>query len=646
MAAAEAAPRDAHLSRVLGADTLAKVRSSRVFVCGAGGIGCELLKNLVLSGFADLEVIDLDTIDASNLNRQFLFRPPHVGKSKAEVARQSALGFNPSVKIVAHLGNVKDTKFDKEFYERFDIVLNGLDNRSARQHVNRMCMKANVPLIESGTMGYNGQVWPIVKNLTECYDCHPKPAQQVSYAVCTIHQRPTSMVHCVHYAKEFHKRFFGEPGDRDPEMQFLDEIRAAGAAEGPAVWVPRVFDAIFDAKVKELLEVPHAAWPEGKEPRQLTYAAAAALVEHPDGPEAPIAAKRVLSVAELAADFVDSFRQLLDRQAAEGQVPFDKDDQLTMKLVSAVANLRAWNFRIPLQSGFDIKTIAGNIIPAIATSNAIAAGMIVLEAVKILTGRRDALRNQYLQRNPSVTGRRAGRCDNYLVPVPPQRPNPRCYVCQAGSNQLALTLNISQTTVRFVVATISAGELSMAHPMVSLCRANTEKLIYEDEEHEGFADKPLSTWIPIEDPQGWSLKVEDMLQELEAELLLRHSAAMGRGDYQLAGDVRAVAMARAGGAAATPDDDDEDEGVCVSYHPSKGAAKRRRDAQAESSRTPSKAARQASPRGAVASPSQQARLLSPRPSSPTARMLSPRGVASPSQLRGAIAGCGAGVMPQ
>ncbi len=52
---------------------------------GAGGIGCELLKNLVLTGFAEVHIVDLDTIDLSNLNRQFLFRHEHIKKSKALV---------------------------------------------------------------------------------------------------------------------------------------------------------------------------------------------------------------------------------------------------------------------------------------------------------------------------------------------------------------------------------------------------------------------------------------------------------------------------------------------------------------------------------------------------------------------------------
>lgn len=102
------------------------VKKSKVLVVGAGGIGCEVLKNLVLSGFTEIEIvscfssfnssftnsllfliqIDLDTIDLSNLNRQFLFHREHVGKSKARVARESALSFNPDANITAYHDSV------------------------------------------------------------------------------------------------------------------------------------------------------------------------------------------------------------------------------------------------------------------------------------------------------------------------------------------------------------------------------------------------------------------------------------------------------------------------------------------------------------------------------------------------------------
>ncbi|ESL09432.1 ubiquitin-activating enzyme-like protein, partial [Trypanosoma rangeli SC58] len=212
-----------------GVETL---MGKRILVVGAGGIGCELLKVLVLCGFRNLDVIDLDTIDATNLNRQFLFQKEDVGASKADTARKALLNWFASTSperrapsILAHHADVKSKTYDDTFFRQFALVLNALDNVSARQHVNRMCMSTCVPLIESGTMGYNGQVQPIVRGLYECYDCHPKAATQQTVAVCTIHARPTTMVHCVHYAKELYERLFGgEKREEKDEFAFVDAI--------------------------------------------------------------------------------------------------------------------------------------------------------------------------------------------------------------------------------------------------------------------------------------------------------------------------------------------------------------------------------------------------------------------------------------
>ena len=86
-------------SSMFGSSIGKVIEDSKILVVGAGGIGCEILKNLVISGFKrwfwppiwllDIKVIDLDTIEMSNLNRQFLFRKQHIGQSKAITAGQA-----------------------------------------------------------------------------------------------------------------------------------------------------------------------------------------------------------------------------------------------------------------------------------------------------------------------------------------------------------------------------------------------------------------------------------------------------------------------------------------------------------------------------------------------------------------------------
>merc|ERR1712098_962058 len=87
----------------------------KVLVVGAGGLGCELLKNLAMMGFRNISVIDADTIDLTNLNRQFLFRKKDIGRNKSDVAadsikeRLSHLNLN----ITSHVGWLQDK--DDEF---------------------------------------------------------------------------------------------------------------------------------------------------------------------------------------------------------------------------------------------------------------------------------------------------------------------------------------------------------------------------------------------------------------------------------------------------------------------------------------------------------------------------------------------------
>lgn len=139
----------------------AQLESAKVLVIGAGGLGCEILKNLALSGFKDIHVIDMDTIDVSNLNRQFLFRQADVGKYKAETAARFVERRVKGVKITPYNGKIQDK--DDNYYMQFSMVICGLDSIEARRWINEKLvglvqdnpgvMEALKPLVDGGTEG-------------------------------------------------------------------------------------------------------------------------------------------------------------------------------------------------------------------------------------------------------------------------------------------------------------------------------------------------------------------------------------------------------------------------------------------------------------------------------------------------------------
>jgi ubiquitin-activating enzyme E1 len=149
---------------VFGRSFQQKLADQKTFVVGAGAIGCELLKNFAMVGLGagpngKLIVTDMDIIEKSNLNRQFLFRPWDVQKPKSETAANAVRVMNPKLNVIAQqdrVGAETENTYNDEFFEGLDGVCNALDNVEARNYMDRRCVYYGLPLLESGTLGTKG----------------------------------------------------------------------------------------------------------------------------------------------------------------------------------------------------------------------------------------------------------------------------------------------------------------------------------------------------------------------------------------------------------------------------------------------------------------------------------------------------------
>jgi len=232
-------------------------------------------------------------------------------------------------------------------------------------------------------------------------------------------------------------------------------------------------------------------------------------------------------VAECASVMEKAVQELREEYSKRGDLVWDKDDLPALNFVTACANIRMHIFNIGQKSRFEVKSMAGNIIPAIATTNAVIAGCIVMEALKLLEDQIERCKTVYLRRQPNPRKK-------ILVTEALEPPNPKCYVC-ADKPEVQVKLNLETFTVKAFEERILKGALNMIAPDAEI-EGKGIVMISSDPEDGTDAnnDKSLQTLGLVD---GSVITCDDFLQNYNLKVYLWHADKMEDGsDYLVTGD--------------------------------------------------------------------------------------------------------------
>src|SRR5215204_346230 len=152
-----------------------RLKNAKVLVVGAGGLGSPALLYLAAAGVGTLGIVDFDTVDESNLQRQIIHGQSDIGKSKAQSAKESIAETNPLVRVVVH-----DTRLDNDnvmdIFDQYDLIIDGTDNFATRYLVNDACVLLGKPYVWGSIYRFDGQVSVFWAEHGPCYRClYPEP---------------------------------------------------------------------------------------------------------------------------------------------------------------------------------------------------------------------------------------------------------------------------------------------------------------------------------------------------------------------------------------------------------------------------------------------------------------------------------------
>ena len=147
-----------------------KILNSKVVIVGAGGLGCPVGYYLAAAGVGTIAIIDSDTVEISNLQRQIAHSVNTIGMPKAESAKAAFEALNPDIKIISVKERIsKDNIYN--LIKDYDVVVDGSDNFPTRYLINDACVMSGKPLVSGAVLRFEGQVTTIIPGEGPCYRC-------------------------------------------------------------------------------------------------------------------------------------------------------------------------------------------------------------------------------------------------------------------------------------------------------------------------------------------------------------------------------------------------------------------------------------------------------------------------------------------
>jgi molybdopterin/thiamine biosynthesis adenylyltransferase len=147
-----------------------RLKRAKVFVAGAGGLGCAAATYLAAAGVGMLRIVDHDRVELNNLNRQVLYWQGDVGKKKVDSVAQKLAKLNQGVKIEAISEMVTEANIS-QLIAGFDLIVDAMDNLPTRYLLNKVALEKNIPFFHGAVYGFEGRAMTIIPGKTACLRC-------------------------------------------------------------------------------------------------------------------------------------------------------------------------------------------------------------------------------------------------------------------------------------------------------------------------------------------------------------------------------------------------------------------------------------------------------------------------------------------